>query len=142
MLADRYGVRGKIRFEGLTPYSEVPRLSATCNIGIAIFTKNDVMNLTLGTASNKIYEYAAVGLPVIYNDSEQFTRHLGKYAWALPTSVTTTAIRNNIASIIRGYDGLSAAAHRDFMQEVNFEKGFSAMKYYISAELTTNKDGI
>ncbi|MEJ7737958.1 MAG: glycosyltransferase [Chitinophagaceae bacterium] len=131
-LALRYGVKDKIRFEGLTPYNEVPRLSATCNIGIAIFTKNDVMNLTLGTASNKIYEYAAVGLPVIYNGSEHFTRYLGKYAWALPTEVTTEDIREKIARIIRDYDRLSAAAHQDFMQEVNFENGFAALKSFIS----------
>ena len=29
-----------------------------------IFVGQDMMNRTLGTASNKIYEYAAVGLPV------------------------------------------------------------------------------
>lgn len=130
-LADKYQVSSQLIFLEVTPYAEVPAASSTCHIGIGILAKQDLMNTTLGTASNKLYEYAAVGLPVIYYNSINFTRYLDKYKWAIPTEVTSQDIREMISLILKNYEALSASAHNDFMQYLNFEKGFMQIKTYI-----------
>ena len=58
------GVEKQLIFHGPSAYIEVPRLTASCHIGLAIHYKADIMTTTLGTSSNKTYEYAALGLPV------------------------------------------------------------------------------
>ena len=119
------GVSDQLIFKGLTPYKEVPQVSSECHIGIAILAKQDLMNKTLGTASNKIYEYAAVGLPVIYYNSSDFVTHLGRFSWAIPADLTGESIQKAIETIIAGYTTLSEAANADFRKNLNFEAGFS-----------------
>ena len=130
-LAVKYQVSDKLFFLGITPYNEVPVASSNCHIGIGILAKQDVMNTTLGTASNKLYEYAAVGLPVIYYNSADFTRYLGEYLWALPATLNSVDIEKQIISIMQSYAQLSASAHQDFIQCLNFETGFADVKSYI-----------
>jgi hypothetical protein len=137
-LAEKYQVRNKLFFLGVTPYAEVPEASSGCDIGIGILAKKDIMNTTLGTASNKLYEYAAVGLPVIYYNSENFTRYLRKFEWAVPTDLDTASIKDAITNIITVYDNLSLAAHRDFLSELNYEKWFAPVKNYL---LSKTKSG-
>ena len=125
-------VADKVTFIGVTPYAEVPAASSKCHIGIGILAKKDIMNTTLGTASNKLYEYAAVGLPVIYYNSENFTKYLGRYTWALPVNIDSEDIKGQLNTILASYSQLSSAAHRDFVQELNFETGFKEIKEYIT----------
>ena len=61
-IAKKHSTQNKVVFSGITNYSKVKDITLKSDIGIAIFTKNDIMNSTLGTASNKIYEYVACGL--------------------------------------------------------------------------------
>ena len=133
-LAGVHNTAHRIAFIGVTAYADVPATSATCHIGIGILAKNDIMNTTLGTASNKLYEYAAVGLPVLYYNSENFTRYLGKYSWALPTGVSSQEIKEKLIAMLRSYSQLSAAAYHDFLQELNFETGFQEVKDYLLQE--------
>lgn len=130
-MAEKHQVKNKLIFMSVTPYAEVPVASASCHIGIGILAKQDIMNTTLGTASNKLYEYAAVGLPVIYYNRANFTQHLHKFLWALPVEINNEDIKEKIGIILQSYTRLSAAAHHDFMQNLNFETGFSMIKSYI-----------
>lgn len=138
-LARDHKVDDRLIFAGVTKYAQVPETAATCHIGIGILAKNDIMNTSLGTASNKLYEYAAVGLPVIYYDSPNFTRYLRQYEWALPTKLEPNAIRNAISLIINDFKSLSVKAHRDFDNSLNFESGFSEVKSYLRSLLANFK---
>lgn len=130
-IARKHHVTNKLIFLGVTPYNEVPVASASCHIGIGILAKQDVMNTTLGTASNKLYEYAAVGLPVIYYNQVNFTQHLDKFSWAFPAELISKNIKEKISVILQSYPQLSSAAHKDFTQKLNFEVSFSLIKSYI-----------
>ena len=130
-LAEEHQVKDKLVFIGVTPYKEVPVASSSCHIGIGILAKQDIMNNTLGTASNKLYEYAAVGLPVIYYNRVNFTRYLEKYVWALPAELSSNHIKEKIDFILQSYPQLSAAAHHDFIHHLNYETGFMHIKSYI-----------
>jgi glycosyltransferase involved in cell wall biosynthesis len=130
-LADTNDVKNLVEFYGFTSYKEVPALASTCHIGIGIFAKDDVMNKTLGTASNKVYEYAAVGLPVLYKEGSNFKKYLDKYNWAFPVELSTSSIEIQIGKIIADYNEYSKAAHTSFCKELNFEYNFCNVKNYI-----------
>ena len=122
-------INDRIEFIGISAYQDVPKLTTTCHIGIGIHTKNDTMNKTLGTASNKLYEYAACGLPILYYDNEHFKNHLGKYEWAFATDLTQESLKGCIETIISNYDNFSKKAIEDFNEYLNFENYFSQVKY-------------
>lgn len=131
--AESCGVRSHVQFEGLQPYRYIPQISAQCHIGIAIYTKQDVMNTTISTASNKIYEYAAVGLPVLSFDNEYYRNRLGRYPWIFFTDCTQASYTSALERIISRYEEVSAAARQDFTNHLNFEAVFEPVKAYLSA---------
>lgn len=133
-LARENGVGERLEFVGFGPYPQVAELAASCTIGLALFTGKDVMNRTLGTASNKIYEYAAVGMPVILFDSPYFRDHFEHRSWAFFTDLSEMSIRNTVELILSRYDQASAAAFRDFREDFNFEKVFTpALRTVVNA---------
>jgi hypothetical protein len=125
----------QVEIYGYTPYAEVPKVGAECHIGLAIFTKTDIMNQTLGTASNKIYEYAALGLPILYYDNAHFRAHLQQYPWTLATDLSRDSLVAALTQITTHYAELSAAAHQDYLQRLNFEHYFAAAETYLAAQL-------
>jgi len=133
-LAKQYSVSDSLSFAGFTPYEEVPRVAAGCHIGIGIFSAVEVMHVTLGTASNKLYEYAAVGLPVLYLGMEHFSKYLGKYPWAVPVELTSRSIAAKIETIIGNYAFYSRAAHESFVGELNFERCFAPVIAALAGE--------
>lgn len=123
-LALDLGVTDKLFWIGVGPYMELPILTSSCHIGLAIHLGTDDVSKTLGTASNKIYEYAASGLPVILFDNEQFKKHLSHYKWALFTDGSKASIKSLIEEVIQNYLQVSRAARKDFEDELNFEVHF------------------
>jgi Glycosyl transferases group 1 len=113
-------------------YEDVIRNANSCHIGIGIFMKQDLMNQTLGTASNKIYEYAASGLPVLLYDNEQFRNWPGEREWVFFTDASTESIENCIAQILSNYDHLSGAAKIDVKENFLFESYFKNVLQYLN----------
>ena len=124
------GVEKQLIFHGPSAYIEVPRLTATCHIGLAIHYKADIMTTTLGTSSNKTYEYAALGLPVILLDNPHFKEHLGQFSWASFTDGSGPSLIKCIEEIDNNYSQLSGSAHADFEQRLNFECNFQPAVAY------------
>jgi hypothetical protein len=79
---------------------------------------------TLGTASNKIYEYAASGLPVILYDIEQFTKYLGVYPWAFFCDASESGLKTVLDQILPVVDTVGMEARNSFEENMNFEKAF------------------
>lgn len=123
-LAERNNSIDKLVFIGPTSYSEVISNAKNCHIGIGIHKKQDMMNLTLGTASNKIYEYAAAGLPVLIYDNSHFREILGSRKWVVFTDTTEKSLIASIRCIIENYTEMSYCAIKDFNEELCFEKYF------------------
>jgi len=133
-------VEDKVIYFGVSGYQSVPAVASTCHIGIGIHTKTDVMNSTLGKASNKIYESAALGLPVLLFDNPHFKDHLGKYEWAIFTDGTPQNLKRVILETVAQYERLSLAARQDFLTELNFEKAFQPAYEYVFNLNGFNKD--
>lgn len=130
-LAKEHSVDDKILFYGVGSYTSVLELASTCHIGIGIHTKTDIMNKTLGTSSNKIYEYAALGLPVLLFDNEHFRNHLSKYEWAFFTDLSKNSLMTCIENIIMNYEELSKSARKSFEDELNYEFYFKDLALHI-----------
>jgi hypothetical protein len=123
-LADSYKVTDHIIWLGIGPYAELPGITSGCDIGIAIHMNTDNVSRTLGTASNKIYEYAACGLPAILYKNEQFEKYLSNYEWTYFSDGTTESLRQSIKSIIRDLSEVGSKARMDFEKELNFEMAY------------------
>jgi hypothetical protein len=122
-----------LEFVGFTPYADVPKTASLCHVGIAIFAKTDVMNLTLGTASNKVYEYAALGLPVLYLEKSPTGDVLSKYYWAVGTTLHPKDIFEKLLYISKHQESLRKAALEDFDNSLNFEIAFSPVLEYLDS---------
>jgi glycosyltransferase involved in cell wall biosynthesis len=127
-------VENLVEFFGVSSYESVPFFTSKCHIGLAIFTGNDVMNSTLGTASNKAYEYIACGLPFLYFDNEHFRKYFKDMSWAFPTDLSTDSLIEKITKIDNDYKLLSLAAKRDFINSRNYENVFSPVMRLLNAE--------
>jgi glycosyltransferase involved in cell wall biosynthesis len=114
----------QIKLLDTSPYKEMPLFTKKHHIGLAIFSEQSIIRNTAGTSSNKIYEYIAVGLPVILFDNEHFRKYLGKYSWAFFTDLSEKSLMDCIEKIIANYETLSQQANKDFMAELNFETYF------------------
>jgi glycosyltransferase involved in cell wall biosynthesis len=134
-IANLHKVAEKLFYVGPTDYRGVIENGRTCHIGIAIHKKTDIMNTTLGTASNKIYEYAALGLPVILFDNGHFREVLGQYKWAFFTNTEINSFRGCLMDIIRDYQSLSRAAFNDFYSKLSFEEYLEPVKEILQSSL-------
>jgi glycosyltransferase involved in cell wall biosynthesis len=128
-LADGLGVKNRLFIHGRLPYLRLPALTSSCHIGLALYGDQNLMVKTMGTASNKIYEYAALGLPVILYDNIQFKKYLGEYPWAFFSGISMDSLKSKIADIISSYNVVSKAARFSFESDLNFEKCFEKAIY-------------
>lgn len=123
-LAEKYAVTDQLTWIGIGPYAGLPALTRSCHIGIGVHMNTDEVSKTLGTASNKIYEYAASGLPVLLYDNEQFRKYLSGYSWTYFTDGTVGDIRLQLGRMIAERTQTAIAARKDFEAGLNFEKAF------------------
>jgi len=130
-LSKEYKVEDKLIILPPTGYLEVVRNAQTCHIGIGIHKKQDFMNQTLGTASNKIYEYAASGMPVLVFDNDHFRRVLGNRPWVFFTDTSAGSLIACVEQIMTRFQELSTKALIDFEKELCFEHYFNPLREYL-----------
>lgn len=123
-LINDLGIADSFEWNGFVPYMDLPYITVSCQIGIGIYTGMDVMNQTVGTASNKIYEYAAMGLPVLVHDSPYWRNLLGKFDWCFFTDLSQESLTQTIHQITLDYSRYSQSAQSSFQNHLNFEKYF------------------
>jgi glycosyltransferase involved in cell wall biosynthesis len=114
----------RLFFVPLQPYVNLPAITSQYHIGLATHRPYNVTYSTGGTASNKIFEYAACGLPVILYDHDNYRKYLKKYNWTFFTNLETKSIVDNIKEIDNNFSFLSESARSSFLKELNFEIGF------------------
>jgi hypothetical protein len=125
-LAEKEGVRHLLFFEGYSWYKDLPAFTRTCTVGWAVHADEDnIAFKTAATASNKIYEYAALGMPVFLYDSENYRTNLDKYAWTFFSNLTEQNLLDQMTLIIDNYENLSIQAHKDFLDSLNYENAFN-----------------
>lgn len=134
-LSKTHGVENRVFFFGRINYQHLPNLTKAGQIGLALLTNTQNFNhTTAATASNKIYEYAALGLPVLYYQDDAFEAALAHYAWAKGTDLSLGSIKTSIAEIISSYEELSTSAHQDFLDTLNYELLFKPIQARLLGE--------
>jgi glycosyltransferase involved in cell wall biosynthesis len=133
-LAVKLGLKERVHFADPVPYRKLYAITAAHHIGLAIHKPENIIYSTGGTASNKIYEYVSVGLPVILYDSEHFRKHCGRFKWAAFTDGSPASVRHCIMEIAAAYSEMSTAAKQDFLDTLNYEHTFDDL---VKKELST-----
>ena len=113
-----------LRVYGQISYAELIKLNIKNSIGIAILEPKNINFKFAGTASNKIYEYAAKGIPILYFDNEYYNNYLADIKWAFPVKLEKESIINALNKILVDYNNLSDNANIDFQQKLNYESHF------------------
>lgn len=121
-----------VEYMGCLSYQDLAKFTNSGDIGIAIFEPVSRLNQTVGTASNKIYEYAACGLPILYNRTQNLIKHLGEYSWAVGVDIDKMSIYSGIQHILQNYNELSNAASGDFATHLNYEAAMEPVVRYLS----------
>jgi glycosyltransferase involved in cell wall biosynthesis len=130
-LSDDLNIEKKLEILKPVNYQKLPPITASGHIGLAINKPTSIIYSTGGTASNKIYEYAASGLPILYFDSAHYKKYLENFHWAVSTDLSRGNLRDQIQYICSNYEELSAAAIRDFNTNLNFEKIFEPLGSFL-----------
>ena len=71
-------------FTGKVPYQSLGTILSKCDIGF-IYYPNDTLN-NIYCASNKLYEYASIDLPILANENPTITKFLDKYKIGIATN--------------------------------------------------------
>jgi glycosyltransferase involved in cell wall biosynthesis len=128
---DRCKMNDYFTYLGVLPYQDVqyPTLSAT--IGFALYKNTSFDRVACAAACNKIYEYAACGLPVIVSDFPTYRAFLGDEAWvrfADPEDPDSIALA--IQDLLRDFDryrSICLAARQAFEEKFNYESVFAPL---------------
>jgi glycosyltransferase involved in cell wall biosynthesis len=123
-LVAQHGVGDYFYYHGMKAFAELPVFLSQFDVGLAIHKPYNVTYATGGTASNKIYEYAACGFPVILFDNAHYRDYLENYKWTYFTDLSKDSLIDTITTIDDSYDLSSTAAKADFNKFFNFETVF------------------
>ncbi len=130
---DRFFLHERVDFEIL------PNFTNKHHIGWAVHKPVNIQYKTGSSASNKIYEYIAVGLPVILYDTKHYRKSLNKFEWASFTSLSKKSIIQNIDDVINKYRYKSQKAILYFGNELNYEVNFAKIIKYLKNIKGENK---
>jgi glycosyltransferase involved in cell wall biosynthesis len=127
--ADRFNYLGIVTYEQLQPYT----LDAT--VGFALYKNTSFDRVACATACNKIYEYAACGLPIIVSDFPSYRNYLSGESWvhfADPEDPKSIALAiEHILSDFENYRKMCLAARQAFEEKFNYETVFSPILHKI-----------
>lgn len=124
-LAENEGVSGQFFYHGMKSITELPEFLQRFHVGLAIHRPYNVTYSTGGSASNKIYEYAACSLPVILFDNSHYREYLDHLNWTYFTDLTTSSLKKVLHDILMTYDNSAESARHDFESEFNYEIMFN-----------------
>ncbi len=123
-LVDQHNVQAYFKYHGMQPFAKLPQFLSQFDIGIAIHKPYNVTYSTGGTASNKIYEYAALAMPVLLFDNAHYRTYLGERDWTFFTDLTKQSLRKEVEMMDTDLSLYSKNAYDDFQNEFNFEQLF------------------
>jgi glycosyltransferase involved in cell wall biosynthesis len=99
------------------------------SLGLVLYGSSTVNEEHMGSASNKLFEYAARGIPVVVPDRRSFREFLVGESWV---AYADPRNRESMANAIRGifadqyrYTAMCYAARRAFEQKYNYEHVFA-----------------
>ncbi len=130
-LVDELALRDRVSFDGFVPFDELNRRTQYGSIGLMLYQAASTNWSNIASANNKLYEYAACGVPGIVPDREDFRDFLKGEEWIRYVDPTDPrAIGATIEEMLSdwsGYVQMCHTARRRFEQRFNYEAVFGPM---------------
>jgi len=131
------GLTSRVTFEGFVPFDELNRRTLPASVGLMLYQAVSTNWSNIASANNKLYEYAACGVPAIVPDRPDFRSFLGSETWLRFVDATDPrAIARAIADILADPDRYAAmchAARAAFDARFHYEAVFEPMLARIRA---------
>ena len=80
-LAEAAGVAQRCSYAGILPYADLQPLTLAAAVGLSLYKGTTFDRAATTTAANKIYEYAACGLPVVVSDLPGYRKVFEHATW-------------------------------------------------------------
>ncbi len=136
-LARQLGARDRVDFAGFVPFDQLNREALAGSVGLLLYRAVDTNWANSASAVNKIYEYAACGLPALAPDRVSYREFLGREAWVELVDVDDpAAIAAGIERVLSDrarYAERCRAARRAFEERFNYETSFAPLRDRIVA---------
>ena len=132
------GIEDRVGISGPVAYEQLLQITQKHHIGLAVNKPVNILYSTAAQASNKIYEYAASGLPVLYYKNEHYMQYLGSFTWAFPTDLSEKDLLSVIQNIERDYQIISENAIADFRNRLNYSAAFERVISILSGKTSDN----
>lgn len=126
---DESQASSRFSYLGQLPYKDLQSHTLSATVGFALYKNTSFDRVACVTACNKIYEYAACGLPVIVSDFPNYREYLGHEPWvrfADPDNPHSIAVAvQDILTDFKTYKSMCLAARQAFEEKFNYETAFS-----------------
>ena len=128
-LARELAVTERVSLDGWLPQREMVVRASSASAGLSLHQAVSKGLEYLGSASNKLFEYAAMGLPVVVPERASYHDFLGTAEWVTYADIAKPeSIARAITSIFADrerYASMSRAARRAFEEQYNYERVFA-----------------
>ena len=120
----------KCSLDGWLTLDELQARASRASVGLSIYKPVTKGLDYVASASNKLFEYAAMGLPVVVPDRASYRDFLGDAEWVMyadveePKSIAS-AITSDLAADNDRYVAMSRSARRAFEEQYNYERVFA-----------------
>ncbi len=128
-LSENLRVTSKVQIEPWVPHTELAQRFSGCAVGLSLYrpvSKNWEFN---SSATNKVFEYAALGIPVVVPDRKSYREFFVDDEWVAyadpenPASIARAI--EDILSDRERYIAMSLAARRAHETQYNYEHVFA-----------------
>lgn len=135
-IAKEHSCLNNLIFKERVSYFDVPKVMEYQHIGWAVNKPLDVTYSTGGTAANKIYEFLALGMPIILFDNKHYRDYLEGNDWAIFSNLSEDSLIESIRLATNEYASLSMKARESFEKNYSFETHFDSVFKKIKSEIT------
>ena len=136
-LAAEWGVADRVVVLPAVAYDEVAGFTREADVGHALYDPVNVNHVEMGTASNKVIEYMAAGIPSIVADNPSFRALLAKARFGLAADPSSEAAIADAVNRILGDPALAAdlgaAGRRAFEAELQYDHHAAALRARLEA---------
>lgn len=132
--AEKLNFKQRIINFSFMPYSELSSYTVGAHLGLALYNAKDINQIFVAGASNKIFEYISLGIPVITNDLPHFHEVLDASIayFARPDSAQDIAQAvNSACRESKVYQKKSEACRLAHLSKFNYEVQFNPVLEYV-----------
>ena len=135
-LINSYNLNSRIFFTGFLPYNDALEYCSTCDVGLILF--EDTL-WTKYSTPNKLFEYMALGIPIVANDLPNLKYFIDKTNSGVVTKLNSKEIAQNIEKICEDrklMEEISNSGKKCFKNNYSFEVQIKKL-YHLYSNIMT-----